>query len=143
MFNIEEAKDFINRKMKYYDDRYFCAIREDRDYYYFVYRYTDEYRDHRELPVMRVNKSRHTVKVLYRNDNSWNKAFDAAREFYNKQENIDFSVDERAALRFKLFFPDEFVLCPRCGKKLVWSHFMNFTEVYCISRRCLYIKCFD
>ena len=142
VLNVEEAKAFINRKMERYKDWYFYAIKEDRDYYYFVYCYKDESKDSKGLPVFRVNKSRCTVKVLYRNDLEGLLPYFAARVFYNKKINLDMSVEERAALRYKFYNPDEYVLCPRCGEKIVWSHYDNYTLVRCISRNCLRTESF-
>ena len=45
---------------------------------------------------------------------------------------------ERDALDKKMNSPEKIIICPRCGKKLIYIIFGNSSEVECETENCLY-----
>jgi ribosomal protein S27E len=51
---------------------------------------------------------------------------------------IEYTKEECKALDYKFDHPDKKVLCPRCGKELIFTERGNSCEVRCETEGCLY-----
>lgn len=51
---------------------------------------------------------------------------------------IEYTKEECKALDEKFEHPNKIVLCPRCGKQLIFTQRGNSCEVKCETRDCLY-----
>lgn len=58
--------------------------------------------------------------------------------YYNMLNNRNYNQIERNALDKKMNSPEKIVICPRCGKKLIYKTFGNSSEVECETENCLY-----
>ncbi len=138
MLNVEEATEIISNKMQRFLDWSIYSISEDDANYYFIYGATDKDTPDPDMPVFRVSKSDggvSTMEICNRNNFA---ILYAARVFYNRRKNINYSVEERAAIRRKYNNPDAYVTCPRCGQKLVWIKQNTSLYVQCSTKYCIY-----
>ena len=53
-------------------------------------------------------------------------------------ENNKYTLEELDALEKKFDIPEETVICPRCGRKLIFSKFNSSCEVKCETPGCLH-----
>ncbi len=137
MLNVDEARKIIEFKMRRFLSWSVYAISEDDENYYFFYGADDECCPEASMPVFGVSKADGSINQLSITDMANFKKLFAARVFYNRKLNINYNVEERAAIRHKYKFPDDVVLCPRCGHKLQWikqntSIYVQCQRMYCI-----------
>lgn len=54
------------------------------------------------------------------------------------KKQSEFSLDEKKALTYKLDHPEEKVVCPRCGKLLMYKRIGKSSEARCETEGCIH-----
>ena len=50
----------------------------------------------------------------------------------------DYTEEEWGALHVKLYNPEQEVICPRCGKEIIYKEIGNSTSVECLTDGCIF-----